>query len=93
MSVRVTVEPTPNPNSVKFTLDRQVTEGRGLTFRSPEEAGEHPLARALLEVEGVQMVFLLNNFITVTRQPGADWSALVPRCREAIEQHFAGADA
>lgn len=88
MAVRV--DPTPNPNSVKFTVDRPLTGGRSLTFRRPEEAADHPLARALLEVEGVEMVFLLNDFITVTRRPGADWQEIVPRCREIIERHLGG---
>jgi len=44
--------------------------------------------RALLEVEGVAMVFLLNNFITVTRRPGADWDAIVPACLQAIQQQL-----
>lgn len=81
------VEPTPNPNSVKFTVDRPLTQGRGATYRSGEEA-DHPLARRLLEVEGVEMVFMLNNFVTVTRRPGADWNTLVPACRDRIVQYL-----
>ena len=41
--VQVIAEPTPNPNSVKFTLDRPVTQGRGATYRTPEEAADAPL--------------------------------------------------
>src|SRR5690606_37366125 len=61
--VRIVVQPTPNPNSVKVTLDRTVSEGGSKTYQSAEDARESPLASAIFAVPGVTMVFLLNNFI------------------------------
>ncbi len=86
--VEVFAEPTPNPNSMKFTLDRRVAE-KGQSFNSPGEADQSPLARRLFEIRGVRGVFLLNNFISVSRDPAADWGGLVPEVEAAIRAHFA----
>lgn len=88
--VQVVAQPTPNPNSVKFTLNRTVSEGSSKTYQSAEEAQESPLASAIFAVPGVTMVFLLNNFITVGKDPSASWQDVVPQVEEAIRKHYAG---
>ena len=65
--VDVMVDPTPNPNAVKFTLDRPVTEGGSQSYANKEQAQANPLAAKLFELPGVAAVFFLNNFVTVTR--------------------------
>ncbi|HLS88575.1 MAG TPA: NifU N-terminal domain-containing protein [Sphingobacteriaceae bacterium] len=87
--VNVTPQPTPNPNSVKFTLDRPVVVGDSKSYFSPEEA-DTPLAKMLFEVEGVAGLFFLNNFITVTKSPDADWNTVVPDVEERIKKYFSG---
>lgn len=87
--VSITVQPTPNPNSLKFTLDRTLVQGRGQTFTTPQAAEANPLARAIFTVDGVASVFILNDFVTVTKKPEADWLQLAPRIAEAIQAHFA----
>jgi len=86
--IEVWTEPTPNPNALKFTLNRSVAEGRSKTYASPEAAEASPLARALFEIAGVKSLFFLNNFITVTRQPGADWPAISRQVEERIRGHY-----
>ncbi len=83
--ISIAVQPTPNVNALKFLLNRRLTEGKSRTFRSAAEAADTPVARALLEVPGVVQVFVLNDFITVTRDPAADWDAIVPRLEEIIK--------
>lgn len=83
----VTVQPTPNVNAVKFVVNRRVTEGRSQTFAAPG-ADAPPLARDLLGIPGVRQVFLLNDFITVTRSEGTEWDAIVPRAEELIRRHL-----
>jgi hypothetical protein len=86
--VRIEVQPTPNVHALKFTLDRRVTEGRSETYTSLEQAAASPLAQRLLSIPGVRMVFLLNDFVTVTRHPDADWDAIVPEVERALREHF-----
>lgn len=86
--VTVDPQPTPNPNAMKFNVSVSVTEGGSRSFSSKEAAAESPLARALFELDGVVNVFMLNDFVTVNKDPGASWSDLVPEIVEAIEAHL-----
>jgi hypothetical protein len=92
LPVQVTVEATPNPNSLKFTVDRELWSGRARTVSSKDEAFGLPLAARLLDVPGVKSVFFLRDFVTVSRQPDTDWSTIVPAVTAAIEAQFAEAD-
>ena len=37
---------------------------------------------------GSKLLFLLNNFISVTREPDQDWDTIVPQVEAAIREHF-----
>lgn len=86
--VDVMVDPTPNPNAVKFTLDRAVTEGGSESFANKEQAQANPLAAKLFELPGVAAVFFLNNFITITRDPEFSWDSLVTEVVNVIQAHY-----
>ncbi len=86
----VTPEATPNPNAIKFTLDRPSTEGRGVTFREGSDPADSPLGARIFALDGVTNVFMTANFVSVTKEDGADWDALVPAVIEQLEAHFEG---
>ncbi|HZQ35570.1 MAG TPA: NifU N-terminal domain-containing protein [Dehalococcoidia bacterium] len=88
--LRVIAQATPNPETMKFTLDRMVAEGRGETYANPTQAFLSPLARALFAVPGVAGVFLLKDFVTIRRAPGEDWQRLAPAVEAALRAYFAG---
>ncbi len=81
-----TPSPTPNPNAMKFTLDVRL-EG-SMNVGSPEAAAGNPFAEAVFEAGGVASVFGVNDFVTVTREPGADWDAIVTAVQEAAARHL-----
>lgn len=82
--------PTPNPNSIKITTDAGVfLEGGMLSFASPEEAAGNPLGRRLFEQEGVINVFILPQFITVTKRGDISWDMLLPAVEAVLAAHFA----
>ncbi len=68
--------PTPNPNAMKFTLD--VTLDAMLDVRSAEAAEGNPLAERIFAIPGVVMLFGTSDFLTVSREEGTDWDAIVP---------------
>ncbi len=86
--VVIEVQPTPNVNAMKFRLNRRVTEGRSQTFRSPQEAASSTLAAALLVIPGVVQVFFLNDFITLTRNPGAEWPPIIAQAETLMQTHL-----
>ena len=85
----VRFQPTPNPNAGKFTVNRKVVDGKASrSFYNAEDAADHPVASALFELEGVASVFMVDDFITVTKSPEADWQTLIPEVQAAIEQAY-----
>lgn len=83
----VTPQPTPNPDAMKFTADRRLVEGReSKSYYNAGQASDDPVAAAVFALDGVQSVFMADDFLTVTRAPGADWTDLAPRVADAIEQ-------
>ena len=81
-----TPAPTPNPDAVKIELD--TTLDGTLSFKSADDAAGHPFAAAVFEGGGVANLFGVNDFVTITREPGADWDELVPRVVAAADQHL-----
>jgi hypothetical protein len=86
--IDVTPEPTPNPNAVKFTLDRPAVEGRSQTFRAGSDPAESPLGARLFALDGVTSVFMVSNFVSVTKEDEADWNELVPLVIDELQAHF-----
>ena len=88
----IQTESTPNPETLKFLPDQAVLESGTASFSSSEESGRSPLASRIFSVEGVAGVFLGRDFITVTREPRAEWQPMKPLLLAAIMQHYASGD-
>ena len=89
--IRMHAERTPNPNSIKWVLGRPILEG-GLSahFDSPPSDQVSPLAARLFAVEGVQVVFLASNFVTVTKREDVEWTDLAHPIVDAIKACLEG---
>ena len=70
------IEPTPNPNAMKFVLKDPLTWGVSRSYASAGEAKDDPLASALFDIEHVSNVFYVDHWITVTQDGKADWQEL-----------------
>ena len=77
------IEPvaTPNPDALKFPLPFRLASS--LNVRSAETAAGVPFAAAVFAAGGVAAVFAVNDFVTVTRIAGADWTPIVDAVRAA----------
>jgi len=74
---------TPNPNSIRVGLSEQKFT-KPTTYRSAQEAAADPIAQALFGIPGVTQVFTLNNFITITKEPAANWAKIEPKVAEVL---------
>ena len=84
----VSPQPTPNPNALKFTLDRPATDKRSETFRDGSDAADSPLGAAIFGLGGVTNVFLTADFVSVTKDDATPWDTLMPRVIETIQGHY-----
>ena len=78
--------PTPNPNAMKFTLD--VTLPEMIDVRSADAAAGSPLAERIFGIPGVTMLFGTADFLTVSREEGADWDQIVPAVQAIVAEEL-----
>lgn len=74
--------PTPNPDAMKFTLDTKLPETINVKRAADAPAGS--FIEAIFRAGGVASLFGVNDFVTVTREPGADWDAIVDAVQAAV---------
>lgn len=80
----VSMEPTPNPNAMKFTVGQPV--GGPATYTSAD--ADDPTAAAILGMDGVVSVFMTADFVTITKTPEADWDAITPEAESILQARF-----
>jgi hypothetical protein len=88
MAVNVQVSTSPNEHALKFTIGQPAIESGHKTYANAEAAEESPVAKALFGLEGVASVFLMADFITVTKKPEANWDNLQSAAVEIIQASF-----
>jgi Fe-S cluster biogenesis protein NfuA len=84
---KVTFESTPNPSTLKFYLQRQVTD-QAFDCPTAQEAERSPLAAKLFGFPWTSSVFVGSDFITVTKQDWVDWNMLAEPLAGLIQEHL-----
>ena len=84
-SIQVAAQETPNPNAMKFSLSITVAETGSFSFNATDKDIAHPIAAAVVAIEGVVSVFGVNDFITVSKTAESDWATLLPAVVDAIK--------
>lgn len=82
--VTVYAEATPNPESMKFVTSRNLIPNDSRDFRNAESTAGHPLPEALFALPFVKGVFIMNNFISITKNSDYEWFDLVPDLRNFV---------
>ena len=78
--------PSPNPNALKFELD--ITLPETMNFASADEAAGNAFAADVFAAPGVVSIFGVNDFVTVNRQPDADWEPIIAAVQSAAATHL-----
>ena len=88
--VTVYAEATPNPDSMKFVVSKMVLPNDSVDYRTKEKAeGNSPLAVAIFnEYPFANGVFIMNNFISITKLPDVQWVEHISPIREFIKNYL-----
>ena len=84
-AVEISAEITPNPNTLKFNVNRTLIQSGSLNYPDKEKAKGALLPSRLLEIENVIGVMIGPSFITVTKNPDSQWPSLVPSVTESLK--------
>ncbi len=83
----VYAEQTPNPETMKFVFNKMILPDDSADFPTRESAAVSPLAKNLYEFNFVNGVFIMNNFVTITRTEGVEWNEVIPIMREFLKAY------
>ena len=87
--VQISASPTPNPNAVKFLPNMHFFESGTIEFQANHDnLDKSPMAKKLLDIEGIDIVMIGFNFISVTKSQEAEWEVLLEQIRDTIVGHL-----
>ncbi len=78
-------ESTPNPDALKLVLDATISD-RPRSFLNAADAAGDPLAGPIFATGAVRAVLINGDWVSVNKQPGADWKAIKPVCERALRE-------
>lgn len=92
-AVMIYTELSPNPNSMKFVLNFEITPD-GLSFDYPNraetvvEGKASPLVADIFQFPFVQRVFVAANFITITKDEETMWEEVLVDFKKFLKIYF-----
>ena len=84
----VETEQTPNPNTLKFLPGKKVSEIGPLEFLKSDKNINIPLAKKILSLEGILMVFFGEDFITVKKAENLNWDDIKHEIISEINHYY-----
>lgn len=81
-------EQTPNPETMKFVFNKMILPDEAEDYPTKEKANASPLAKSLFEFSFVNGVFVMNNFVTITRAPETEWHEITPIVKEFLKAYL-----
>jgi Fe-S cluster biogenesis protein NfuA len=85
-------EPTLNPATCMFTVDRPVYPGGSAYFKNREAAGHSLLAQRIFEISEVETILIAENQITVSKSGPDPWPVIGKQIGTKIREHIRSND-
>ncbi|MDC0426764.1 NifU family protein [Pelagibacteraceae bacterium] len=85
----ITTESTPNPDSLKFLSEKTISEA-GTEEYQKKDLGKikNEFVRNLLNLEGVELILLSDNFLSVKKTKEISWDVLKPTVISHLNDYF-----
>ena len=88
-NLNIYIESNPNPNSLKFVTNIMlVDEGIVKDYPDIQSAEDSPLAKKLFHFNYVKRVFIMSNFITITKSEKFSWEEIKLDLRDFIKKYI-----
>jgi Fe-S cluster biogenesis protein NfuA len=88
--ITIYAEATPNPDSMKFVVSKMILPNDSADFRTKDKAeGSSPLATEIFDkFTFANGVFIMNNFISITKLPDVTWETHITPIREFLKSYI-----
>ena len=89
----IQTETTPNPNSIKFLSEKTISDIGTEEFQKQNlESLSNSFIKELLSFDGVELVLLSKNFLSVKKTEAASWNDLKPMVISHLNHYFENND-
>lgn len=81
----VSMEPTPSPYSMKVNVDHHLPDGVSEEYNKNDDLSMAPqYVRNLFNIDGINGLFRVVDFITIQRNPRIEWEEILPEVTKVI---------
>jgi Fe-S cluster biogenesis protein NfuA len=77
---------TPNMHALQFVLNAFVLENGNKNYLSKEDCQGDRLGEELLDLDPVKGVFVMDNFVTVTKEDGVEWDFIKDHVWQTVDR-------
>ena len=85
----IITEPTPNPDSLKFMSEKVISSIGTEEFQKTDiDKIKNKFIKELLNFEGVELVLLSKNFLSVKKTSKISWDSLKPTVISHLNNYF-----
>jgi Fe-S cluster biogenesis protein NfuA len=86
--ISIYTEMTPNPETMKFVANKLLYPGKSIDFPDEASAKPSPLAMELFSFPFIRGVFIMANFITLTKTSETDWNDIIPTVKAFLKEYL-----
>ena len=72
----IQINETPNPQTLKFVVDRKIVNKGSYTFEKSANITNAPIVTEIFHIEGIDRVFLTEDFFAITKSEECGWDML-----------------
>ena len=85
----IQIENTPNPNALKFLSENIVSEVGTKEFQKAKMSEvNNSFVKTILNIDGVELVLLSDNFLSVKKEQNANWENIKPSIISHLNDYF-----
>ncbi|QEH40154.1 NifU family protein [Chitinophaga sp. XS-30] len=86
--ISIYTEMTPNPETMKFVVNKLLYPNKSIDFPDAASTGPSPLAAELFTFPFIRGVFICSNFVTLTKTADTDWTDVIPTIKQFLKEYL-----
>jgi Fe-S cluster biogenesis protein NfuA len=86
--ISIYTEMTPNPETMKFVVNKLLYPNKSIDFPDATSTGPSPLAAELFTFPFIRGVFICSNFVTLTKTAETEWSDVIPTIKQFLKEYL-----